>query len=197
MALPEYEESTDGYEKQFATNHLGHFFLTSLLLPRLGEGSRIINLSSVAHKLAPPNVDPRMLPPTAARYGIPNVIGWNVPLPFVAGLPAYGISKAANILFSLELRKRLAGEVRCLSCFHVCSPTAITTMHVRWQQNVRHGNRGRSRAPRHSAHRVGSISCHQRDGLHYIVPIVSTMTKSCHTSDYARPAVASRRTPSL
>jgi NAD(P)-dependent dehydrogenase (short-subunit alcohol dehydrogenase family) len=108
MALPNYEESIDGYEKQFATNHLGHFFLTTLLLPRLGEGSRIINLSSVAHKLAPPTVDPRRLPLTAATYSYgPSIFGTELP---AAGVPAYGISKASNILFSLELRKRLAGS---------------------------------------------------------------------------------------
>lgn len=111
MALPNYEESTDGYEKQFAVNHLGHFFLTSLLLPRLGDGSRIINLSSVAHKLAPADIDPSRLPLSAATYGTPNVIGLHVPLPIGNGLPAYGISKAANILFSLELRKRLMGPI--------------------------------------------------------------------------------------
>ena len=120
MALPYYEESADGYEKQFATNHLGHFFLTSLLLPRLGEGSRIINLSSVAHKLAPANVDPLQLPSTAATYGTPNILGLHMSLPVGNGLPAYGISKAANILFSLELRKRLAGEIQSSYNVHCC-----------------------------------------------------------------------------
>lgn len=105
MALPTYETSADGYEKQFATNHLGHFFLTTLLLPRLGDGSRVVNLASVTHILAPLDVDTSQLPLKPHNYGL-SLLG--VPLPGY-GVHAYGISKAANILFSLELRKRLAG----------------------------------------------------------------------------------------
>lgn len=51
-----YAESVDGYESQFATNYLGHYLLTHLLLPEIIAGggeinSRIVNVSSCAHAL--------------------------------------------------------------------------------------------------------------------------------------------------
>ena len=50
MACP-YAKSIDGIEMQFATNHVGHFLLTNLLIGKLlkAEGPRVINVSSVAH----------------------------------------------------------------------------------------------------------------------------------------------------
>lgn len=44
-------ESKDGYEFQFASNHLGHFPLTRLLINEFKNGGRIINVSSGAHKM--------------------------------------------------------------------------------------------------------------------------------------------------
>lgn len=54
MACP-YGLSVDGYELQFATNHLSHFLLTNLILPKViaaGPGARIVNLSSNGHVFA-------------------------------------------------------------------------------------------------------------------------------------------------
>ncbi|OJD36011.1 short-chain dehydrogenase [Diplodia corticola] len=56
MACPQHSLTADGHESQFGTNHLGHFLLTSLLMPALiagsspGFASRVVNLSSAGHK---------------------------------------------------------------------------------------------------------------------------------------------------
>ena len=52
MAVP-YSKSVDGQESQFATNHVGHFLFTNLIMPKLlaaEKGARIINVSSSGHK---------------------------------------------------------------------------------------------------------------------------------------------------
>ena len=91
--------STDGFELTFAVNHLGPFLLTNLLTDLLvttaegsGEGSRIINVSSGAHHSATGRraVDIDLLP-EAGRSSARN----------------YAASKLANILFTVELDRRL------------------------------------------------------------------------------------------
>src|SRR5690606_15420425 len=58
MACP-FEKTSQGFEMQFGTNHLGHFLFTLLLLPlvRKQAGSRIICLSSAAHKFGTVNLE--------------------------------------------------------------------------------------------------------------------------------------------
>ncbi|OAA51754.1 NAD(P)-binding domain protein [Metarhizium rileyi] len=62
MACP-HSSTKDGFERQFAVNHLAHYLLTRLLLPALlgtatpGFGSRVVNVSSSAHRMAPVNLD--------------------------------------------------------------------------------------------------------------------------------------------
>lgn len=93
MFTPE-GRTAQGFETQFGTNHLGHFVLTNHLLPALRAGSpaRIVNLSSAGHHS--------------------GQIRWD-DLHFEAEsydkFEAYGQSKTANILFSVELDRRLAG----------------------------------------------------------------------------------------
>jgi NAD(P)-dependent dehydrogenase (short-subunit alcohol dehydrogenase family) len=54
----DFELTKDGFEKTFQSNHLGHFLLTTLLLPLLEKGhGRIINVSSDMHKMAKPDFD--------------------------------------------------------------------------------------------------------------------------------------------
>ncbi|KOV67925.1 oxidoreductase [Streptomyces sp. MMG1121] len=93
MAVP-YGTTADGFETQFGVNHLGHFALTGLLLPRLlaTPGARVVTVSSLMHVLA--NIDPRHLN-SRLRYR-----RWVV----------YGRSKSANLLFTHELARRLAAR---------------------------------------------------------------------------------------
>ncbi len=83
--------SADGFELQLATNHLGHFALTGLLLARLLEtpGSRVVGMSSSAHRFGRIDFDDLQ---SERRYG-----PWR----------AYAQSKLANLLFVFELQRRL------------------------------------------------------------------------------------------
>lgn len=85
--------SPDGFDTQLATNHLGHFYLTLLLLPLLtstAPSPRVISLSSEAYNLGPSSVS-GITSPT-----LPQQSPWH----------RYGASKAANILFASELARR-------------------------------------------------------------------------------------------
>ena len=79
----------DGWESQFATNHLGHFALTNRLWPRLGEApaSRVVELSSSGHKLSPIRFDDLHFANDA------DYDKW----------VAYGQAKTANSLFAVHL----------------------------------------------------------------------------------------------
>ena len=88
MATP-FGHTTDGFETQFGTNHLGHFVLVNRLAPLLRTGGRLINLSSAGHRFS--NVD--LEDPNFERTPYD---------PFVA----YGRSKTANILFAVAFDKR-------------------------------------------------------------------------------------------
>jgi NAD(P)-dependent dehydrogenase (short-subunit alcohol dehydrogenase family) len=89
MAVP-HSRTADGFEMQFGVNHLGHFALTGLLMDRLlaAEDSRVVNVSSLMHTLA--NID--MADLNSERH----YRRWT----------AYGRSKTANLLFTLELARR-------------------------------------------------------------------------------------------
>lgn len=90
MAIP-FGLTKDGFESQIGVNHLGHFALTGLLLERLLAipASRIINISSGAHKMGKIHIE---------RFASDNEY-----TPF----GAYGQSKLANLLFTYELQRRL------------------------------------------------------------------------------------------
>ena len=54
MACP-FAKTVDGIESQFGTNYIGHFLLTNLIMPKIlaaGPGSRIVNVSSSAHRMS-------------------------------------------------------------------------------------------------------------------------------------------------
>ncbi|XP_039163512.1 short-chain dehydrogenase TIC 32 B, chloroplastic isoform X2 [Eucalyptus grandis] len=97
-----YQLSEDGFEVQFATNHLGHFLLTNLLLDKMkatarvsGIEGRIVNLSSIAHLHTYKE---------GIRFDdINDQLGYS-------DKKAYGQSKLANILHASELSRRLQQE---------------------------------------------------------------------------------------
>ncbi|CAI5507711.1 unnamed protein product [Closterium sp. Naga37s-1] len=94
--------TADGYENQFGTNHVGHFLLTNLLLPKLketakkeGAEARIVIVSSAAHQFPYPG---------GIRFDAINAKeGYD-------SMKAYGQSKLANILHARELARRLKEE---------------------------------------------------------------------------------------
>lgn len=93
MAIPR-QETTQGFERQFGVNHLGHFALTGALLPLLLKtpASRIVNVSSMAHR--------------SGRMNFSDLHGQRKYSPF----GAYSQSKLANLLFTLELQRRLEAK---------------------------------------------------------------------------------------
>ncbi|MFF5649997.1 oxidoreductase [Streptomyces collinus] len=88
MMLPR-QRTKDGFEMQFGTNHLGHFALTNLLLPHITD--RVVTVSSGAHRWGGARIDFDDLD-LAANYTPQR---------------AYARSKLANLLFTLELQRRL------------------------------------------------------------------------------------------
>ena len=101
MFTPE-STTNDGFELQFGTNHLGHFALTGLLLDRLlgVPGSRVITVSSTAH--------------LSGRIRFDD-LQWHRGYSAVG---AYGQSKLANLLFTYELQRRLAGTETIAGAAH-------------------------------------------------------------------------------
>ena len=90
MTTP-YFQTKDGFEGQVGTNHLGHFALTGLLLPVILKtpGSRVVNVSSMAHKQGKMDFE-NLLFENGKGY---------------SPIKAYGRSKLANMLFSYELQR--------------------------------------------------------------------------------------------
>jgi NAD(P)-dependent dehydrogenase (short-subunit alcohol dehydrogenase family) len=82
-----------GFELHFGTNHVGHFLLTMLLVPRLraAKGARIVHVASQAH------YDAKGIDFDAVRR----------PTRSITGIPEYAVSKLANVIFTRQLTKRL------------------------------------------------------------------------------------------
>ncbi|MFH8385247.1 oxidoreductase [Kitasatospora sp. NPDC018058] len=93
VMFPPYRRTQDGFEPHFGVNHLGHFALTGLLLDLMREvpGSRVVTVSSLAHRLAVRGARPQE---ARAAAGHRSVV-------------AYGRSKLANLMFARELQLRL------------------------------------------------------------------------------------------
>lgn len=89
VLVPPFSRTRDGFELQFGTNHLGHFALTNLLLPFIT--GRVVTVASSAHRSSHLDFDD---------------LNWHT-RPYRGGSAAYAQSKLANLLFTLELQRRL------------------------------------------------------------------------------------------
>ncbi|BBZ73441.1 oxidoreductase [Mycobacterium paraseoulense] len=107
--------TADGFEGQIGTNHLGHFALTNLLLPKLTD--RVVTVSSLMHHFG---------------YISLKDLNWRS-RPYSAWL-AYSQSKLANLLFTSELQRRLNA---------VGSPLRALAAHPGWSHTNLQGNSGR------------------------------------------------------
>jgi len=110
MACP-LRRSAEGFELQFATNHLGHFLLTLRLAPALlaGAPARVVAVSSGGHQISPVVFDDIHFERRAYEP-------WS----------AYGQAKTANVLFAVELDRRLAGRgVRAFAVHPGMIPTEL------------------------------------------------------------------------
>jgi NAD(P)-dependent dehydrogenase (short-subunit alcohol dehydrogenase family) len=100
MACP-FGKTADGFETQFGTNHLGHFVLVNRIVSLMKPGSRLVNLSSARHRFS----DVDLVDPNFERGPYDPWI-------------AYGRSKTANVLFTVEFHRR-----------HKASGVAATAVH--------------------------------------------------------------------
>ncbi|KAK5945364.1 hypothetical protein PMZ80_002568 [Knufia obscura] len=128
MNIPTQTLSPDGIELHLATNHLGHFLLTNLLMPKIlaaaadsttspANSTRIINLSSLATYVSPlRTTDPNITTPISSLPDNerPNLammrnadLDVNDSMTYIP-MAAYGQSKTANILFTVGLNERLS-----------------------------------------------------------------------------------------
>jgi NAD(P)-dependent dehydrogenase (short-subunit alcohol dehydrogenase family) len=109
MATP-YRQTADGFELQMATNHLGHFAFTGLLLDRLltSGRARVVTVSSQMHR--------------AGHIDFGDVAGVKIANTWVH----YGNSKLANLLFTSELSRRLVANGE---------PTMAVTAHPGWTRS--------------------------------------------------------------
>jgi len=97
------EETRAGFEATFATNHLGPFLLTNLLLPTLSRSTpaRVVNVASTAHRQGELRFDDLMW--TNREY---------------RSLKVYATTKLCNVLFTRELARRTAGTGVSVNCVH-------------------------------------------------------------------------------
>ena len=119
MAVPEARTS-DGFEMQIGTNHLGHFALANLLLPHITD--RVVTISSGAH-----------------RMGSIDLVDLNWERREYKRWPAYGQSKLANLLFTSELQRRLSAAgspVRALAAHPGYAATNLQSRTGNWIQNA-------------------------------------------------------------
>ncbi len=119
VMVPPYQQTKDGFELQFGSNHLGHFALTGLLLPLLKktEESRVISLSSIAHRGG-----------TIYFDNLDGSKGYK-PMEF------YRQSKLATLLFAKELDRRLKQHgITTISL--ACHPGIQPPIYLNWANGM-------------------------------------------------------------
>ena len=164
MGTP-YRQTADGFELQMATNHLGHFALTGLLLDRIvtTARSRIVTVSSHLHRMG--QLRPDDVAGTAFRST------W----------VAYGTSKLANLLFVAELSRRLQAAGL---------PTLALAAHPGWTRSNLAGSGaalGNSRVRRKLARLAGSVLGQSAAGG--ALPVLCAATSSSVSQgEYVGPA---------
>jgi NAD(P)-dependent dehydrogenase (short-subunit alcohol dehydrogenase family) len=111
VMAPPRRKTVDGFESQFGTNHLGHFALTGLLLPKMRRASdpRVVTQSSGAHRIGTIHFDNLQ---GERRY---NNWLW------------YGQSKLANLMFAFELQKRAGETLKSIACHPGYAATNLQT----------------------------------------------------------------------
>lgn len=118
MVSTRHRMSEDGYELTFATNHLGPFLLTNLLLDRMAIPGRIVNVASRIHYRGRLELDE--VTNANARYD---------------SRAAYAQSKLANVMFTLALARRLSAAGVTVNCLH---PGVVSTnLLPRWLRLVK------------------------------------------------------------
>lgn len=119
MSPPKRQETTDGFEVQFGTNHLGHFLLAGLLSKSIEAGrGRYVSVSSTMHKVGLKRI----------RFEDPNWVTSYTPA------AAYSQSKLANALFIRELNNKLKArgeDARGFICHPGYAATALQTKETR------------------------------------------------------------------
>ncbi len=118
MVSTRHRMSADGFELTFATNHLGPFLLTRLLLDRLAGNGRIINVASRAHY--PGKLDLAQVANPRARYD---------------ARAAYSQSKLANVLHAFALARRLSATGITANCLH--PGVVATNLLPRWLRIIK------------------------------------------------------------
>jgi NAD(P)-dependent dehydrogenase (short-subunit alcohol dehydrogenase family) len=166
MAVPE-ARTADGFELQFGTNHLGHFALTNLLLPHLTD--RVVTLSSGLH--------------TSGSIVLED-LNWQRRKYSATG--AYAQSKLANLLFTLELQRRLSAAG---------SRVRATAAHPGWAAtNLQSGSGSRLKdAAMAAGNRVAAVSSAQG-----ALPTLFAAVAEIPGGSYAGPSgLLVRGTPTL
>jgi NAD(P)-dependent dehydrogenase (short-subunit alcohol dehydrogenase family) len=123
--MPSRSDSKDGIEMCMQSNHLGHFLLTGLLLDELKrvDQGRVVNVASALHRKPRAFDFEGMVSPKA--YSM---------------FPVYSQTKLANVLFTLELQRRLSGTSVTANCLHPGNVLTEVTRNLPAWINFIHGN---------------------------------------------------------